>query len=99
MSRSSIRRRIADLRQWLGWVEAIDRDSLTGDAYFDHRLALAGCKHPVFEPAAIEAVYQATSGLPRRIGLLGHHALLAAAIAKANNVTTEHVQAALDELA
>ena len=67
-------------------------------AYVEHQLALAGCKHPVFEPAAIEAIYQATSGLPRRTNLLAHHALLAAAIGKANNVTAEHVQAALIEL-
>ena len=68
-------------------------------AYFEHQLGHAGCKHPVFEPAAIEAIYQATSGLPRRTNLLAHHALLAAAIAKANNVSAEHVQAALNELA
>lgn len=67
-------------------------------AYVEHQLALAGCKHPVFEPPAIEAIYQATSGLPRRTNLLAHHALLAAAIGKANNVTAEHVQAALIEL-
>ena len=68
-------------------------------AYFEHHLRLAGCNHPVFEPPAIEAIYQATSGLPRRTNLLAHHALLAAAIAKANNVTPEHIQTALDELA
>ncbi|MCB9661873.1 MAG: ExeA family protein [Sandaracinaceae bacterium] len=68
-------------------------------AYFEHHLRLAGCNHPVFEAPAIEAIYQATSGLPRRTNLLAHHALLAAAVAKASNVTTEHVHAALDELA
>lgn len=67
-------------------------------AYFEHQLGHAGCKHPIFEPPAIEAIYQATSGLPRRTNLLAHHALLAAAIGKANNVTAEHVQAALSEL-
>jgi general secretion pathway protein A len=68
-------------------------------AYFEHQLGHAGCKHPIFESSAIEAIYQATSGLPRRTNLLAHHALLAAAIAKANNVSAEHVQAALNELA
>lgn len=68
-------------------------------AYFEHHLRLAGCNHPVFEPPAIEAIYQATNGLPRRTNLLAHHALLAAAVAKAPTVTTEHVQVALNELA
>lgn len=68
-------------------------------AYVEHQLGHAGCKHLISEPSAIEAIYQATSGLPRRTNLLAHHALLAAAIAKANNVSAEHVQAALNELA
>lgn len=51
----------------------------------------------VFAPAAVEALYQASQGLPRKIGLYCHHALLAAALAKAKLVTAEHVQAALVE--
>jgi hypothetical protein len=34
-------------------------------AYLSHRLQLAGCSLPLFEPAAIEALFQATQGLPR----------------------------------
>lgn len=67
--------------------------------YLTHRLRLAGTELPLFEPAAEEAIFQATSGLPRKVNSLAHHALSAAALARAKVVTTEHVQAALPEIA
>jgi hypothetical protein len=36
-------------------------------AYLCHRLQLAGCSLPLFEPPAVEALYHATQGLPRKI--------------------------------
>jgi hypothetical protein len=39
----------------------------------------------------------ATSGLPRKVNGLAHHALTAAALARKQTVTAEHVQAALPE--
>ena len=67
--------------------------------YLQHRLRLAGTELPLFEPATVEAIFQAASGLPRKINSLAHHALIAAAIARARSVTTEHLQAALQEIA
>ena len=67
--------------------------------YLCHRLRLAGTELPLFEPATVEAIFQASSGLPRKANALAHHALLAAAIGKAKTITTEHVQAALQEVA
>ena len=65
--------------------------------YLAHRLRLACCELPLFEPSAIEAIFQATQALPRKVNRLAHYALTAAAIAKAKAVTVEHVQAALTE--
>ena len=59
----------------------------------------AGTELPLFEPAAHEALFQATGGLPRKVNLLAHHALLAAALARAKTVSAEHVQAAFPEVA
>lgn len=67
-------------------------------AYVVHLLRRAGTELPLFEPAAFEAVFQATQGLPRRINQLAHHALIAAAVAKAKAVTADHVAAALVEV-
>jgi type II secretory pathway predicted ATPase ExeA len=67
-------------------------------AYLAHRLQLAGCALPLFEPAAVEALFQATQGLPRKLNSAAHYALSAAALAKTKQVTAEHVQAALEEL-
>jgi type II secretory pathway predicted ATPase ExeA len=73
------------------------REELPG--YLVHLLRRAGTEMPLFEPAALEAVFQATSGLPRKVNLLAHHALMAAALARAKAVSIEHVQAALPEVA
>ena len=67
-------------------------------AYLTHRLQLAGCSLPLFEPAAIEALFQATQGLPRKVNSTAHYALSVAALAKLRQINTEHVQAALDEV-
>jgi type II secretory pathway predicted ATPase ExeA len=73
----------------------LTRDELP--AYLGHLLRLAGTELPLFEPPALEAIHHATSGLPRKVNLLAHHALIAAALAKAQTVTAEHVQSALPE--
>jgi type II secretory pathway predicted ATPase ExeA len=67
-------------------------------AYLTHLLRRAGTELPLFEPAAVEAIFQASKGLPRKINLLAHHGLIAAAIAKARAVTADHVAAALAEM-
>jgi general secretion pathway protein A len=67
-------------------------------AYLTHLLRRAGTELPLFEPAAVEALFQAAKGLPRKINRLAHHGLIAAAVAKARTVTAEHVAAALTEV-
>jgi type II secretory pathway predicted ATPase ExeA len=77
-------------------VSGLTRDEVS--AYITHLLHRAGTELPLFEPAAVEAVFQATMGLPRKVNLLAHHALLAAALARVNAVTAEHVTTALPEV-
>ena len=67
--------------------------------YLTHRLRLAGCELPLFEPPAIEALFQATQGRPRKVNRLAHYALTRAAIDKARTVRAEHLQAARAEVA
>ena len=66
--------------------------------YLAHLLRLAGTELPLFEPAAVEAIFQASSGMPRKVNLLAHHTLNAAALGKAKAASAEHVQAALPEV-
>jgi general secretion pathway protein A len=66
-------------------------------AYLMHRLKLAGCTLPLFEPPAIETLFQASQGIPRKLHRAAHYALSAAALAKAQQVSAEHVHTALDE--
>ncbi len=78
-------------------VTPLTREELP--AYLTHRLQLAGATVPLFDATAEEALYQATSGLPRKINLLAHHTLMAATLAKAKVATADHLQAALPEVA
>lgn len=78
-------------------VHGLMRDEI--GPYLEHRLRLAGCELPLFDKPTIEAIFQASGGLPRKANLLAHHSLFAAAISKAKTVTTEHLQAALTEVA
>ena len=78
-------------------MAALTRAELSG--YLAHRLRLAGAEVPLLDPSAEEAIYQATGGLPRKINLLAHHTLLAAALTRAKLATADHVQAALPEVA
>jgi type II secretory pathway predicted ATPase ExeA len=70
------------------------RDEL--GAYLDHRLQLAGTSVPLFEPGAVEALYQATHGLPRKVNRIAHYALSTAALAKARQIDPEHVHRAVE---
>ena len=74
----------------------LTRDELS--AYVEHRLRLAGTSLPLFEPAALQALFQDTQGLPRKVNRLAHYALSAAALARAKQITAEHVQCAEEEL-
>ncbi len=77
-------------------LEGLRRDEL--EAYLGHLLGLAGTQMPLFEPQAQEAIFQATNGLPRRVNLLSHHALTAAALQRAKSVTAAHIEAAMPEV-
>ncbi len=67
-------------------------------AYLEHRLRLAGTAVALFEPGAVEALYQASHGLPRKLNRIAHYALSAAALAKARQISAEHVHSAIEEV-
>lgn len=77
-------------------LAGLGRDEL--DAYLTHRLRLAGAEAPLFTPPAIEALFQASRGLPRKVNRIAHYALTAAALQNQHQVTELHLQTALDEL-
>ena len=74
----------------------LTRDELPD--YLTHRLSLAGCELPLFETPAVEALFQATQGMPRKVNRLAHYALTSAALQKAKSVSIDHLQAALEEV-
>lgn len=62
-----------------------------------HRPRSAGCRRELFEPAAVEAVCQASRGAPRPRGRIAHYARPAAALDQAATVSREHVERATPE--
>lgn len=66
--------------------------------YLTHRLRLAGTETKLFEPRALEAIFQATNGLPRKVNLLAHLSLNIAALEQAQSVNEEHIITAVEEM-
>ena len=73
----------------------LERDEI--EPCLQHRLRLAGCELPLFRPAAIEALFPASRGLPRMVSRIAHYALAAAAGDRDREVSAAHVERALDE--
>jgi len=78
-------------------LTGLEREELP--KYLTHRLHLVGCELQLFEPPTIEALFQATQGVPRKVNRLAHYALTSAALKKAQTLTIEHVQDAREEIA
>ena len=77
-------------------ITGLDRSEL--DAYLSHRLHLAGCELPLFDPPAVEALFHSARALPRLINRIAHYALTAAAVKGARTVSAEHLEHAVAEL-
>lgn len=76
-------------------LRGFDRD--TTGLYLEHRLKIAGCDRPLFTTPAIEAIWQATQGVMRRIDTVAHYTLAAAAEQRASQIEPEHVLKATEE--
>jgi type II secretory pathway predicted ATPase ExeA len=59
--------------------------------YIERRLKAAGAKAAVFEAEASDAIYQAATGIPRRINTLATSALIIAAARKHKTVSAQDV--------
>ncbi len=57
-------------------LEPLSREETA--SYIRHRLAVAGCKTPLFTPSAVRTLHRAAQGVPRRINVLCDRALLGA---------------------
>jgi general secretion pathway protein A len=76
-------------------LEGLTRKELP--LYLKHCLNRVGITHPLFSEPAIEAIYQATRGISRKVNLLGQDSLMACAAKKAQIVDADHVREAVTE--
>jgi type II secretory pathway predicted ATPase ExeA len=77
-------------------LRGLDRDGTR--LYLEHRLRVAGVDRPLFSEPAIEAIFNASQGVFRRIDGVAHHALAAGAAARARIVDADHVVSAAEEI-
>ncbi len=73
-------------------------DSDETEAYVRHRLAVAGCKRPLFNRASYKALYQLSGGVPRLINILADRALLGAYASDVQTVNAVLVKQANQEV-
>jgi putative secretion ATPase (PEP-CTERM system associated) len=79
-------------------VGALDADDTRG--YIEHRLERAGWKDaPLVTPAACEAIFAASGGVPRCINLLCDRVLLSGFLAESRMISPERVHEAAEEIA
>jgi general secretion pathway protein A len=77
-------------------LDALDSDEIEG--YVNFRLAVAGCRKPIFTRQALIQLHSSTEGIPRRINVLADHALLSA-YSKTNAVVdSKSVKAATEQV-
>ncbi len=67
-------------------------------SYVTHRLKAAGAKQPIFEPQALETLYQLTHGLARRINRLCDLALLIGFAEERKTISAAQLEAVSQEL-
>jgi type II secretory pathway predicted ATPase ExeA len=68
------------------------------EEYLWHHLRVAGVKSKLFDPSALNAIYQGSAGSLRRANQLAAGSLLAAALEKCDIVTGDHVRTAASEI-
>lgn len=73
-------------------------DRETTQSYLEHRLQVAGATRPLFCQPAVEALFNVSQGIMRRIDTLAHNALAVAATRKAQIVDADHVLQAAQEM-
>jgi type II secretory pathway predicted ATPase ExeA len=77
-------------------ISGLSKEELPG--YLRHRLQLAGTEMDIFTPQALEAMFQATNGLPRKANLIAHLAMNIAALQNTQSITPEHIMTAVEEM-
>jgi general secretion pathway protein A len=76
-----------------------DLDVQETDRYIHHRLNVAGSKGEIrFNKKAVDEIYRASGGGPRRVNLLCDRALLAAYTEQMRDVNVQHVRKAVQAL-
>ncbi|MDG0968861.1 MAG: AAA family ATPase [Porticoccaceae bacterium] len=66
--------------------------------YINHRLHQAGAARPIFEPGAINTVFNLTKGVPRLINLVCHQAMLGAYAYNSSTISVDLVKGAASEI-
>ena len=90
---------IRQLRQRITFsynLKPMDREAV--EEYLRHRLAVAGYDGPrLFDPRAVDIIYQGSGGVPRLINILAHKSLMAAFGEGEGRIGKEHAKRAVED--
>jgi len=90
---------IRQLRQRITFsynLKPMDRDAV--EEYLRHRMAVAGYDGPrLFEPRAIDIIFQGSGGVPRLINILAHKSLMAAFGEGEMRIGKDHARRAVED--
>ncbi len=67
-------------------------------AYISHRLAVAGCRRPLFSRAVLKRIYQLSGGIPRLVNVLCDRALLGTYVQNRQQVNRSTLEQAAHEV-
>ena len=68
------------------------------EGYVNYRLAVAGCRQPLFSRKALKQLHALTDGIPRKINVLADHSLLSAYANNQSSVESKNVKNAAKDV-
>ena len=90
---------VRQLRQRISmWCRTFPLSSEETEAYVTERLRIAGARHPVLLPEAIQLVHRYSKGIPRLINLICEQAMISAYVEQIKPIPARIVESVCTEL-
>ena len=91
--------RVRQLRQRVAlWSKTRPLTREETGSYISLRLQIAGARHPIFSPEAVETVYRFSQGVPRVINLVCEHSMISAYVEQVTPIPARIVELVATEL-
>lgn len=90
---------LRQLRQRVSlWCRTVPITALQTGDYIAERLRISGTTETIFLPAAVQAIYASSQGIPRVINLICEHAMITAYVEDKHQIGPDIIQAVVKDL-